>query len=136
EFMATIESATVATPEAVIEDEGELQKASPGPQVLQQPCREQEAGARPAPETEEEAAPTAVNGDIWAGLLQTGVARLQQLVTSAKPGATKPGSSLPSLITRDERTGERYVRLPVPSPEVLDQALQAVGALLQSLWQR
>jgi hypothetical protein len=35
-------------------------------------------------------------------------------------------------VTRDERTGETYVKLPVPPPEVLDRALQAFGALLES----
>ena len=45
-----------------------------------------------------------------------------------------PGrGGLASLVQRDERTGETYLKLPVPSPEVLDQALQAVGTLLQSL---
>jgi hypothetical protein len=34
---------------------------------------------------------------------------------------------------RDDRTGETYLKLPVPKPEVLEQALQAVEALLQSL---
>jgi hypothetical protein len=38
-----------------------------------------------------------------------------------------------SLVQRDEQTGETYLKLPVPSPEVLDQALKAVGTLLESL---
>jgi hypothetical protein len=36
-------------------------------------------------------------------------------------------------MARDERTGETYLKVPVPKPEVLDQALRAVGALLESL---
>jgi hypothetical protein len=38
-----------------------------------------------------------------------------------------------SLVYRDERTGETYLKLPVPAPEVLDQALQAMSALLEGL---
>jgi hypothetical protein len=34
---------------------------------------------------------------------------------------------------RDEKTGEGFVMLPVPPPEVLDKALEEVGALLKSL---
>jgi hypothetical protein len=36
-------------------------------------------------------------------------------------------------VVHDERTGERYLKLPVPPPDVLDQALRAVGTLLESL---
>jgi hypothetical protein len=36
-------------------------------------------------------------------------------------------------VTRDERTGETFLKLPVPKPEVLEQALKAVGSLLESL---
>src|SRR5262245_27416155 len=42
----------------------------------------------------------------------------------------KPGLS---FVARDERTGEAYLRLPVPSPEVLEQALAAFGKLLEGL---
>jgi SNF2 family DNA or RNA helicase len=36
---------------------------------------------------------------------------------------------------RDERTGETYLKLPVPKPEVLEQAMRAFGALLESFRQ-
>ena len=66
------------------------------------------------------------------GLIQSGLALLQQFAGGARPAAAggqpRPGLS---LVTRDERTGETYLRLPVPNPEVLDQALQAFGTLLR-----
>jgi hypothetical protein len=34
------------------------------------------------------------------------------------------------VIRRDPETGEDYLRLPMPSPEVLDRAVQTIGALL------
>jgi hypothetical protein len=63
------------------------------------------------------------------------MALLQKFVGGKAGGTAPAGESKPaaSLVTRDERTGETYLKVPVPAPEVLDQALQAVGALLQSL---
>jgi hypothetical protein len=46
-------------------------------------------------------------------------------------GAARDG--VKSLVRKDEQTGETYLRLPVPQPEVLEQALQAVGTLLEGL---
>jgi hypothetical protein len=64
------------------------------------------------------------------------MALLQQF-TAARPAAPASPGSAPavpsSLVQRDERTGETYLKVPLPAPEVLDQALQAVGALLQNL---
>ena len=56
------------------------------------------------------------------------MALLQQF--AAKPAA---GGGLASLVNRDERTGETYLKVPVAKPEVLDQALKAFETLLQSL---
>jgi hypothetical protein len=57
---------------------------------------------------------------------------LEQLATAsrAKPGENA-GSPGVAFVRRDERTGESYLRFPVPSPEVLDRALGAIGALLE-----
>jgi hypothetical protein len=83
-------------------------------------------------EAEEEAAPSpsAVQpaSDAWTSLFQAGMALLQQFA-----GGSVNGPAPRSLVQRDDRTGETYLKLPVPPPEVLDQALQAFGALLQSL---
>jgi hypothetical protein len=37
------------------------------------------------------------------------------------------------MVRRDEQTGEDYLRLPVPPPAVVDQALRALSGLLESL---
>jgi hypothetical protein len=66
----------------------------------------------------------------WAGLLQVGAALLQQF--AANPQAPS-GNGTPSIMRRDEQTGEPYIRLPMPPPEVLNQALGALQALLQSM---
>jgi superfamily II DNA or RNA helicase len=143
-FMETVEKATAAIPEAMPED-GE--EAAPTPTAEgKKPVRGRKAGA-PAPlaavaelagEPEEAATPTAAAvADPWAGLLQVGMALLQQVASAARGGGTGQaagtGSPASSLVMRDEKTGETFLKLPVPKPEVLDQALQAIGSLLESL---
>jgi hypothetical protein len=90
-------------------------------------------------ELAEAAAAAAPAGAPWAGLLQVGMALLEQMAGASRGGApagqATAGGLSRSLVTRDERTGETYLKVPVPKPEVLDQALRAVGALLESLRQ-
>jgi superfamily II DNA or RNA helicase len=158
-FMETVASATAAIPEALIEDSEDALRAPPdevaGPEDRRQ--RPGKAGRVP-PEglgAEEEPTPSRPSGgpapaagmaagavtDPWSGLLQAGMALLQQLAGGSRGNAAPAGApaggvaaaSVQSLVTRDERTGETYVKLPVPPPEVLDRALDAFGALLQSL---
>jgi SNF2 family DNA or RNA helicase len=126
-FMETVESATGAIPQALPEDVEEAVPAPPAaaPRRKGQPLVVETEGEKETPA----AAPA---GDPWTGLLQSGMAILQQLATARQaPGSANGGAS--SLITRDERTGETYIKMPVPPPEVLDQAIQAFGALLQSM---
>jgi superfamily II DNA or RNA helicase len=139
-FMETVESATAAIPEALLEDSEEALRSPSEPEADGRPQGRRRAKAAPAePEPEEEVppSPAAAPADPWGALLQAGMALLQRFVGGARPAAAAPvGEVKPavaSLVTRDERTGETYLKVPVPAPEVLDQALQAVGALIQSL---
>jgi hypothetical protein len=113
-FMETVESTTKAIPEAMAED------AAPPTE----PVEARAENKAPTPARNDEPAPA----DPWAGLLQTGMALLQQF--AARPTA---GGGLASLVKRDERTGETYLKVPVAKPEVLDQALKAFETLLQGL---
>lgn len=56
--------------------------------------------------------------DPMAGLVQTGLAFLQSLAAAN------------TMVRRDEKTGEQYLKLPVPQPEVLQQLMTALSALL------
>jgi hypothetical protein len=67
---------------------------------------------------------------------------LQQLASAAKSaGNGKPKESgsnasaisglAASFVQHDPATGQPFLKLPVPSPEVLDRTLQAVGSLLE-----
>jgi superfamily II DNA or RNA helicase len=145
-FMETVESATSAIPEALIEDAEEAMRVPPDEMAGPQPSEGRRGRRRPSPldveiaaETEEETSPSPTvlqpASDPWTGLFQSGLALLQQLATPSggKPAPSNNGPVPHSLVQRDERTGETYLKLPVPPPEVLNQALQAFGALLQSL---
>lgn len=146
-FMETVESATSAIPEALIEDAEEALRVPPDEQAG--PARRRRPPRRPL-EVEAEAEEEAVGGtgvspvagtvqpttDPWTGLLQSGMALLQQLAGTNDAGTPTPsrqGPAAPSLVQCDEKTGATYLKLPVPPPEVLNQAMQAFGALVQSL---
>jgi superfamily II DNA or RNA helicase len=115
-FMETVDAATRDMPAAAAAEAQEAREAS---RELS-PTRPD--GSADGPGTL--ALPAA---DPWTGLLQAGMALAQQLTRAAGAGPSADG-----LVRRDERTGETYLRLPVPPPEVVQQALQVVGALLQS----
>jgi hypothetical protein len=94
---------------------------------------------KPRPEVlavEEPAAAPAV-ANPWDSVLQMGVALLTQLAESARNGSAAgsagTGSATANLVQRDERTGETYLKVPMPSPEMLNQALQSLGSLLEML---
>jgi superfamily II DNA or RNA helicase len=144
-FMETVESATTAIPEAMIEDAEEALRLPPDERAGPEPRESRRGRRRPQPtplgisaEPEEEAAPALVSAaasDPWTSLFQSGLALLQQLAVPSAAASTPSGNGPAprSLVQRDERTGETYLKLPVPPPEVLNQAVQAFGALLQSL---
>jgi superfamily II DNA/RNA helicase len=74
----------------------------------------------------------------WTGLLQQGAALLQHLAAASSadggPGKAAAASRKDqSFIGRDAATGESYLRIPMPAPEVLDQALRTLSSLLDSL---
>jgi hypothetical protein len=140
-FMETVESATAAIPDAMIEDAEEALRAPQEPEPGREPRRRGRSAPQPIEsddeiETVPSAPAVAAGGDPWSVLLQTGMALLQQMATTSRPaakGALAAPSQASSFVARDERTGEQYIRLPMPRPEVVDQALQAFGALLHGL---
>jgi hypothetical protein len=144
-FMETVERMTTAIPEVPAEDVSGAPTV-PEPAVNDRPAAEVGPRPRPtvAPPVETPApAPAVAAADPWTGLLQAGMALLQQFAAAsgagqaAKPAAASVGvparPAASPLVARDERTGETYLKLPVPSPEVVEQALKTVGALLEGL---
>ncbi|MBI3823557.1 MAG: DEAD/DEAH box helicase [Planctomycetes bacterium] len=104
-FIQTVEETTQAIPQVKTYD-------ADGAMVMEKPTSRDRKGAE----------------DPWSGLVQTGLAFLQNLaaVSAAQPGA----SASSTMVTRDEKTGEQYVKLPMPKPEMLQQLMTALNALL------
>jgi superfamily II DNA or RNA helicase len=153
-FMETVESATAAIPEAMMEDAEDALRAPPGETAGPEPMstgtgkRRRKVAAAVVPagvggDSEDEAPQRPAANDPWSGLIQTGMALLQQFAGVAPVGnahaASKSGPPTPAgpsiqglpRVARDEKTGESYVRLPMPSPQVVEQVLETIGALLR-----
>jgi len=110
-FMETIEATTSGIPATQVEEREEALEAK------------REFGNKPAiPEVSESTA-----SDPWSAILQAGAALLQQ-VTKPRDGKPGPGS----LVHKDEKTGETFLRLPVPSEAIVTEALSAISKLLSS----
>jgi hypothetical protein len=92
---------------------------------------EQATTAIPAPVVEDEPEPeaeaSAAADDPWATLLEAGRALLDQFT---KPDGRAGGGS---LVERDPKTGESYLRLRLPPPEVLAPAVSALANWLRDL---
>ncbi len=147
-FMESVEKAAAAIPpQEMLDDAAEALHRAPmeGDDEEPQPAgrrgrsgRGQRPGTMPtgAEEPIEAGMPVPAADDPWSGLLQVGMALLQQLSGggSGNGNAGAGGSSGRSAaVVRDERTGESYLKVPLPRPDVLENALKAVGALLEGL---
>lgn len=130
-FMETVEKATSAIPEASLEEGRDAEAA-------QSEVEEEAAVTQARSEVPVPILAAAGAMDPLTGLIQNGLAFLQQLASSAQPAAPAAAGGQPvrtglSLVSRDEKTGETFLKVPLPNPAVLNQALQAFGALLESL---
>ena len=61
--------------------------------------------------------------------MQTGLAWIEQLAAVARAPGNGRAQGL-RFVHRDPQTGEEYLRIPVPSSDMLDRALQSIGTLL------
>lgn len=123
-FMESVETATGAIPADNPADSAEEPAEDGG---------HREDGGRRAEGGEKTAPPPAVADNPWTGLLQAGMALIQSLAT---PRPTNNGTTAPvanPLVQRDAATGQDFLRLPVPPPEVLTQVVGALQQLLQGL---
>jgi superfamily II DNA or RNA helicase len=119
-FMETVEATTAEIPAPAPAEKEEAAEAK------------REFSRKEKPRQEE-----GPDGDPWTSLLRAGTAlieRFTQPAANGKPSANGAnGSAAASLVRKDEKTGESYLRLPVPPPEVLEQALGALSKLLGGL---
>jgi hypothetical protein len=111
-FMENIENVTTSIPAAPVAEAHEREENA---DAVRRP-------GRPAPSE----APTPA-AEPWAGLLQAGMSLLGQLSETKSAGGGR------SLVRRDAQTGQDYLHLPLPPPEVLTNALQALEGLLRGM---
>ena len=121
-FMESVEGVTSGIPAPVVEE-------SPDPAATAPPADEAatdgDAAAAPA------VPPPA---DALGGLLRTGLDLLSQFAAAAgtSPGAGTASSPVFERV-RDDRSGQSYLKIRMPEPEVVDHVVGAVQALLEAL---
>jgi superfamily II DNA or RNA helicase len=75
--------------------------------------------------------------DAWSDLISTGldfVGKLGQALQAGTPeGPSQDGKVAPGLLARDEKTGETYLKLPVPDPETVTKVMEVLGGLAEAL---
>jgi superfamily II DNA or RNA helicase len=64
----------------------------------------------------------------WQSLLEVGVRLIDELGKADKSQSDRPEAG--ALVQRDPHSGERYLRLPVPEPEAIEQLASALLRLL------
>ncbi len=113
QFMESVEKATGTIPEPMPR---QADSAKPGDEF-----------GKDAKSEKEPAGAAAHAQAVWSDLISTGVSFLQKLgqTLAAGGGAGAAGA----LIQRDARTGENYLKLPLPNPD----ALRKIMGLLQTL---
>ncbi|HEX4124890.1 MAG TPA: DEAD/DEAH box helicase [Tepidisphaeraceae bacterium] len=139
-FMETVEKTASSIPTPSAQDPAP-EPAGPGPAPEESTPTEARAtpprsgGIPPVPSDSSVSANTP-----WPALLQSGLAILEQLaaVAGAAPRRGEADGSFPPapagatpLVQRDPRTGQSYVKFPLPDSEVMDRLLGAVGTLLE-----
>jgi hypothetical protein len=124
-FMESVANVTTAIPAPVVEE-------TPAPAALESAIDDAPVdGDGEAIMVAASARPIA---DPLAGLLRTGLDLLTQLTATAATDQT--AALAPPRVferMRDERTGQSYLKIRMPQPEVMDRVAGALQALLESL---
>jgi hypothetical protein len=96
---------------------------------------DQAAGrSKTAEVTQEPTAPA----DPLTGLIQNGLALLEQFVDASRARAkSQTEAAKPSFggikVVQDEEADQAHLRIPLPKPEVMEKAVQALAALLKNV---
>jgi hypothetical protein len=125
-FMESVEKVTTAIPEPGVEE------APPAP-TAEAPAEDGDAGVVASAGTA-----GATDGDPLENLLRTGLQLVEQFLRAVqtRDGGRAPGDGAgarPLETVRDARTGERYLRIRMPAPDVVERVGQSLRALLESL---
>jgi superfamily II DNA or RNA helicase len=126
-FMESVEKATDSIPQPMPQE-----PQRPALAEVAEPAEPVEA-AEPAPAPQEQ---------LWADLATAGMSLLDKLgqalaapKTGSQPGRQPGGGlgGLPSgMVTRDEQTGQPYLKLPMPEPETMQKIVEVFAALTKA----
>jgi len=124
-FMESVENVTAGIPTPIVEEAAE--PAATEPPVVEDSVDDDRevavasASLRPA-------------ADPLSNLLRTGLELLSQFASAAGTGQAAAGATPSRLFERirDERSGQSYLKIPMPEPEVVDRIAQALQVLLES----
>jgi superfamily II DNA or RNA helicase len=123
-FMESVEGVTTGIPVPAAEEPPEAAPAAP---LSDETATDDDADAAAAPA----ARPP---GDPLSGLLRTGLELLAQFAAAPGPSPAAGRASSPVFErVRDERSGQNYLRVRMPEPEVVDRVVGALQALLENL---
>jgi len=125
-FMESVEHVTADLPPPIVEEAADDAAAEP---VV---AEEGVDGDSEVTAASVSARPAA---DPLSHLLRTGLDLLTQFATAAGTGQAVAGATPPRLFERirDERSGQSYLKIRMPEPEVVDRVAQALQAFLESL---
>ena len=121
-FMEGVENVTAGVPAPIVEEAAEPAAAEPAASVDDdREVAVASASLRPA-------------ADPLSNLLRTGLELLSQFASAAGTGQAAAGATPSRLFERirDERSGQSYLKIPMPEPEVVDRVAQALQVLLES----
>jgi superfamily II DNA or RNA helicase len=128
-FMETVERATGDIPERM---------PTQSEPVTDGEKRKPSRARRAKPEPAEAAAPP--QDQLWTDVMTAGARFLENLTSAlsggqgGEPAAGGQSPGLPSsLLARDEETGQSYLKLPVPEPEVMQKVVDAVSVVMRAL---
>lgn len=121
-FMESVENVTTGIPAPVVEEPPEPAAAEP---VTDEASSDDEGAA---------ASPARPSADPLTTLLKTGLDLLTQLGSVGGPGGAAGAAPAPLVERiRDEGSGQNYLKIRMPPPEVMDRVAGALQGLLDSL---
>jgi hypothetical protein len=123
--METVEKTTGAIAQSVLTEQAEVEQP-------ERPADGHPQRSRPVAEGAATNDGRDGGGDPWASLLRTGLSLLEELSKAARsPAGPRGVAGGLSIVQRDPETGRDFLRIPMPPPDVLDQALGAIGTLME-----
>jgi superfamily II DNA/RNA helicase len=137
-FMESVEQATGSIPAAMPhQSESPSQNGSNGQAHEETPSQAESVSQRELDSLADEK--SAASQQVWSDVLSTGLSfleKLQSAVTQTpqpETDATLTQLPLPTnLITTEESTGQPYLKLPLPNPQVLQKIFEFVKSLRAS----